>query len=293
MTALPDVKMLQAMVLTCTKALQKNADPPMWLPDDGHVGPVRTVPGGVNYYRGNREVFLHPTNIQGLEAAFKAIEELRNRIRTTFFNDVLQFVREVQITATEWNGRTQERMRLMGPMVGRLEAELLGQVVTRVFGLLHRQGKLPPAPEIIADQEFTVEYVSMLASAQKQSQAEGLGNVVQFFSAFGPQAMAQIAQQNLDIPATFRWLWDLYNNNPKLLKHEDQIAAEAQQAQMMQLAQTAAPAMQQGAAGVKSLADAQAGGGIDLGSLLAQTQQGAQGVPAVQRGMDQMQEMAQ
>jgi hypothetical protein len=293
MTALPDVKMLQAMMLTTVKALQKNADPPMWLPDDGHVGPVRTVPGGVNYYRGNREVFLHPTNIQGLQAAFEAIEELRNRIRNTFYNDVLQYVREVAITATEWNGRTQERMRLMGPMVGRLESELLGPVVTRVFGLLFRQGKLPPPPEEIQDQEFTVEYVSLLASAQKQSQADGISQVLNFFAPLGPEAAAAAIQQNLDMPATFRWLWDLYNNNPKLLKDEEAIAQEGQQQMAMQMMGQAAPAIQQGAAGVKSLADAQAGGGLDLAGILAKTMEQAQGVPAVQRGAQQMTEMVQ
>jgi hypothetical protein len=55
----------------------------------------------------------------------------------------------------------------------------------------------------------------------------------------------------------------------------------------------AAPAIQQGAAGVKSLADAQAGGGLDLAGILAKTMEQAQGVPAVQRGAQQMTEMVQ
>jgi hypothetical protein len=51
MTALPDVKMLNEMAKTTIKAAQKQVDPPLLVPDDGFILPVRTVPGGLNFYR--------------------------------------------------------------------------------------------------------------------------------------------------------------------------------------------------------------------------------------------------
>jgi hypothetical protein len=51
MSALPDIKMLQEMMKTTIKAAQKIVDPPLLVPDDGVLGPVRTIPGGLNYYR--------------------------------------------------------------------------------------------------------------------------------------------------------------------------------------------------------------------------------------------------
>ena len=51
MNALPDVKMLNTMSKTTIKAAQKQIDPPLMVPDDGFVLPVRTVPGGLNFYR--------------------------------------------------------------------------------------------------------------------------------------------------------------------------------------------------------------------------------------------------
>ena len=51
MTALPDVKMLNEMSKTTIKAAQKQVDPPLLVPDDGFILPVRTVPGGLNFYR--------------------------------------------------------------------------------------------------------------------------------------------------------------------------------------------------------------------------------------------------
>ena len=55
MTALPDVKMLNEMSKTTIKAAQKQVDPPLLVPDDGFLLPVRTVPGGLNFYRRDRK----------------------------------------------------------------------------------------------------------------------------------------------------------------------------------------------------------------------------------------------
>lgn len=272
MTALPDVKMLQVMMLTLIKAAQKIADPPLFIPDDGVIGPVRTVPGGLNFYRGNREIFPLPTS-QGLPLEFEMMEALRNRIRTTFFADILQIVSETEMTATEVIQRTQERMRLLGPMVGRLEAELLGPLITRVFGMMHREGRLPEAPEEIQGGEFTVEYVSPLATAQKQSEAHGMMSVWQMLAPFGPEIAAQVIQSEQDVGRTYRYLWDLFNNDPKLLKSDDEKAAEEQQKQQMmamQAAQPIADAAQKGAGALKSAADAQATGEVDLQQFITQ-----------------------
>ena len=45
MTALPDVKMLNKMSETTIKAAQKMVDPPLLVPDDSFILPVRTQPG--------------------------------------------------------------------------------------------------------------------------------------------------------------------------------------------------------------------------------------------------------
>ena len=49
--ALSYVKILNEMEKTYLKALQKMVDPPLMVPDDGFINPVRTTPGGLNYYR--------------------------------------------------------------------------------------------------------------------------------------------------------------------------------------------------------------------------------------------------
>ena len=289
MTALPDVKMLQAMMLTSIKALQKNADPPLWLRDDGVMHPQRTVPGGTNYWRGdpNQGVMLQPTNIQGLNAAFEAMEVLRNRIRTTFFTDILQIVQDQKMTATEVMQRTQERMRLLGPMVGRLEAELLGPLVTRVFGIMNRMNLLPQPPPEISEKEFTVEYVSPIATAQKQTEVHGIVQVAQLILQVAGQDMApQIFAKRVHVDRFIDYLWDVFNNDPDILKTKEEMAEEEEQAQAAAAANAAPPlanAAQQGTAAIRNLSQANSMEGTDFADLASRAIDHAKNNPDIAR----------
>jgi hypothetical protein len=277
MVALPDVKMLQAMMLTVIKAAQKAVDPPMFLRDDGIVGQTRTVPGGINYWRGNPSdgVFMMPVDVRGLPVTLDMMENLRNRIRTTFFVDVLQFTSDADMTATEVMQRTAERMRLLGPLIGRLEAELLGPMVERIFGILNRLGLLPRPPKKIEDKEFTVEYVSPIATAQKQMAANGIMQAMGVVAGVvGPEGAMMLAQKKINLEKLVDWAWDLFNNSPELLKTEDDLEAEDQKAQAMQALQMGQPAMDmmaKGAGAVKQIADAQASG-ADVAGLIGEFQ---------------------
>ena len=62
MTALPDVKMLNEMAKTTIKAAQKQLIH-LYNPDDGLLLPVRTVPGGLNFYRSGTRDRIEPLNI--------------------------------------------------------------------------------------------------------------------------------------------------------------------------------------------------------------------------------------
>ena len=85
MTALPDVKMLNEMSKTTIKAAQKQVDPPLLVPDDGFLLPVRTVPGGLNFYRSGTRDRIEPLNIGANNPLGLNMEEQRrNSIREVF-----------------------------------------------------------------------------------------------------------------------------------------------------------------------------------------------------------------
>ena len=117
MTALPDVKMLNEMSKTTIKAAQKQVDPPLLVPDDGFLLPVRTVPGGLNFYRSGTRDRIEPLNIGANNPLGLNMEEQRrNSIRNVFYVNQLMMQQGPQMTATEVKQRNEEKMRLLGPV---------------------------------------------------------------------------------------------------------------------------------------------------------------------------------
>jgi hypothetical protein len=254
MTALPDIKMLQEIMKTTIKAAQKIVDPPLLVPDDGVIGPVRTVPGGLNYYRASSGARIEPLLTGGnIPISFEMMADLRDRIRTTFFLDQLQFQGAPRMTATEVVERTERTLRLLGPTLGRLQSEFLGPMIERIFGVLSRSGRLPEPPESMSEQELKIEYVSPLARAQRQTETQGIMRTLEFI---GPIAgMDPQAAQVIKGADTVRHIAELNGVPPMLLKSNDDLMAEMQAQQMMQGAEVM-DMMQKGANVAKTAGEA-------------------------------------
>lgn len=174
-TALPFVKMLQEVMKASIIATQKSVDPALIVANDGFMSPLRTVPGGVNVFDSSDSRTVHdvvsqlPTANPGMGLDF--VQMLQEQIRTMFFVDQLQFAGGPQMTATEVLQRTEEKLRLIGPLQGRVQ-EYLGDVLERIFGILYRQGVLGVPPEGFPG-KFEFKYTSQVAQAQKQQEANG------------------------------------------------------------------------------------------------------------------------
>ena len=180
MTSLADIKMLNKMSEVTIRAAQKQVDPPLLVPDDGFMLPIRTVPGGLNFYRSGTRDRLEPLNIGANNPLGLNMEEQRRQaIRAAFYVDQLILGQGPQMTATEVVQRTEEKMRLLGPVLGRLQAELLQPLIDRVYNLLARQKAFEVAPEILTDQAIDIEYVSPLAKAQRQGDIQAMTRLLE------------------------------------------------------------------------------------------------------------------
>lgn len=174
--ALADTNMLNAMSKTVIKAAQKVVDPPLLVADDGVVLPVRTVPGGLNFGRMDaRGPFIQPlqTNAR-LDIGLEMMEQRRQAIRSAFYADVLQVMRDPRMTAAQVYQIANELMRTMGPVLGRLQSEFLGPMIDRVFAIMWRQGQIPDPPLQAQGHPVRVEYISPMAKAQKASVAQAV-----------------------------------------------------------------------------------------------------------------------
>ncbi|MGE0094535.1 MAG: portal protein [Alphaproteobacteria bacterium] len=236
--ALADQKMLHAMSKTVIKAAQKAVDPPLLVADDGVVLPVRTVPGGLNFGRmDGRGPFIQPLSVPArLDIGFEMMEQRRQAVRAAFHADVLQVMRDPRMTAAQVYEIAGEMMRVMGPVLGRLQAEFLGPMIARGFALLARQGALPPAPPQLTGARLKVEYVSPLARAQKAGQAQAV------LRTYEPALrLAQAAPEvldNLDHDEALRVLAEANGAPPKILKDRNQVA-EARRSRAVEARQAA------------------------------------------------------
>ena len=180
-SVLPDIKMLQEMMKETIIAAQLANRPPLLVRDDDQFSPASTVPGGIIRYTGEApKTFVSGANSSvGLEI----MNEIRQRIRAAFYNDRLMNTENVQMTATEVLQRTEEKMRLMGPVFGRLQTELLDPMMRRVFGVLVRHGKMV-LPSGLDFKDVRVEYVSPMSLAQKHLQAQAVMRTLELAGGF-------------------------------------------------------------------------------------------------------------
>jgi hypothetical protein len=229
MNALPDVKMLNKMSEVTIRAAQKQIDPPLMVPDDGFMLPVRTTPGSLNFYRSGTRDRLEPLNIGANNPLGLNMEEQRrNAIRQAFYVDQLLMAQGPAMTATEVLQRNEEKMRLLGPVLGRLQSELLQPLISRSFSLLLREGLLPPAPEQLQGQDIDIEYVSPLAKAQRMTDLQSMLR--------GFEVMMQVAEiapvmDYLDSDKLVQYLVDVTGIPARVIRSDEEVARVRRQQQ--------------------------------------------------------------
>ena len=232
MTALPDVKMLNEMSKTTIKSAQKQVDPPLLVPDDGFILPVRTVPGGLNFYRSGTRDRIEPLNIgANTPLGLNMEEQRRNSIRNAFYVNQLMMQSGPQMTATEVIQRNEEKMRLLGPVLGRLQSELLKPLIDRTFAILLRKNLFRQAPDFLSGKDVEIEYVSPLAKAQKSTE---LSSIMRAIEIMGSLSNVAPVFDHINMDKLVRHLADIVGVPQKILKPQSELNAERQQAQAQQ-----------------------------------------------------------
>lgn len=168
MTCLPDVKMINTMSRTVIKAAQKVVDPPLIVPDDGFILPLKTSPGSLIFKSMGQEDTIQPliTNAR-IDIGLDMMDQRRESILKAFYVDwiIRQKKRERQ-TATEVIDDRNEMLRQLGPMLGRMQVELLSPMLQRTYELMDAAGRFPEAPPTMAGRKLEVIYISPAAKAQ-------------------------------------------------------------------------------------------------------------------------------
>jgi hypothetical protein len=253
MNALPDVKVLNKMVEHSLKAAAKQIDPPLLIPDDGMLAPIRMSPGSINYYRSGSRDRIEPLNINANNAlTLNSENQRRDAINKMFHIDQLVVTENRNMTATEVLQRQEEKMRILGPVLGRLQSELLSPLVTRVFNIMLRNQLFMPSPDILQQQELNIEYVSPMALAQRGQELQSLMKGLELF---GSLAQTMPVMDYIDEDGLVKQIISILGLPAKVIKsdaevqqiREDRAQQEAEQMEMQQqmaetqMAKNAAP----------------------------------------------------
>ena len=261
LAALPDMKMLEAMMRTIMMVAEKAAAPPLVIPDDGFVLPISTAPNSLIFRKTalGGDAPIRPLEVGDPRIGLDMANQVREQILRAFNVETFNTPDRPNMTATEILMRNQERMRMIGPMIGRLQTELLDPLVRRVFGLMAKRGQLPPTPEAMAEAEFEVEYVSAAAKALRAGEVQALQASLQY--AAGAQGMDPDALDQINVPASVRLTHEALGAPSEALRSEDAAKArgdsrkqqEAEMAQM-QVGQAAVDQMKTGGEAMAALA---------------------------------------
>lgn len=253
MEALGDVKALQHQQRRKAQGIDYQTNPPIQVPTQYKDAMRSRLPGGVMFVDtagpggGVRSAYEIQLNLQHL---LLDIQDTRERIKTAYYADLFMMLANDTrsgITATEVAERHEEKLLMLGPVLERLQNELLQPLIDMTFDMCSEAGILPPPPRELQGMDMSVEFISTLAQAQRVISAQGTDRLIGTIA-----SMAQLNPQvtdKIDFDQVVDDYADMYGVNPEIVLTDDVVAAKRD-------ARAQAQAKAQAAANVPAMADA-------------------------------------
>jgi hypothetical protein len=250
MDVLGDVKALMVLERRMAQGVDKVVNPAMVGPASLKNAVVNLLPGGVTYIDGQtRDVFrpAYEVNLR-LGELDTLIQRHEQRIQRGFYADLFLMMSEQDDvrTATEVRVRQEEKLLVLGPMLERLQAELLDPLIDRTFKLMLEAGAIMEPPPEIQGADLKVEYISLLAQSQ---QAIATGAIERMAGFVGNLAGANPeVLDKMDFDQAVDEYGEALGVPPKIVRSDDAVAelrqGRAQQQQALQQGQAAMTAAQ-------------------------------------------------
>lgn len=262
------VKQLQHAQLRKAQGIDYMVKPPVVLPLSAKGQETNFLPGGVSYVdmTGPTAKVQSAYDVRiDLNAQLVDIEDIRRQINNTCYVDLfLMLANDTRsnITAREIVERHEEKLLMLGPVLERLHNELLKQKIDITFDKMIEANIVPPPPEMMQGQELNVEFVSMLAQAQR---AVGASSVDKYVMSMG--TVAQFKPGVLDKFDELRWAdkyADMLGIDPDLIVANDKVALIQAERSKMQQAQARTQAAMEMAQTAKTAGEVDGGNLADI-----------------------------
>jgi hypothetical protein len=281
MTVLGDVKQLQGMERMKGKLLHKAVDPPLRGPSMLKTQKTSLVPGDITYVDVREGMSglapIHEVRLEGYQHLVLDVDSVMQRIDRAFYADLFLMLaysdgrRGLQpITAEEVKERHEEKLLQLGPVLERANKELLDPAIDLTYIFMSQRGLVPEPPEELVGVNLGVEYVSIMAQAQK---LVGVVGHDRFLQTILPMAeMLPGVINKLDVNVIVNEYADALGINPSIVVPDEvadqraqaqaQAAAAAQQAEVMATTAKAAQSAAAAPVGEGTMLDAVLGGPV-------------------------------
>ena len=189
---------LQQKQYRYAEAVDMKTKPPLLLPLSMKGRESAILPGSHLYYsdaagaQGIKSAYEVNTPLQELSLGIEANQQ---SLRRYFYADMFQVLTDnmrANRTAFEIEQIVQEKMMVMGPVLESLHTEMLDPLINMAFNVLLDDGMLPTPPSELQGRDLNVEYVSVMAQAQRNSGMQAVAkfmNYAQNLGALQPQSM--------------------------------------------------------------------------------------------------------
>ena len=240
MTALGDIKQLQTEEKRKGQGIEKQVNPPLTGPPGVRNVPVSSLPGGLNIYQMQGTQKLEALyNVQiNLADLTQDIQEVERRIDAAFMVELWLAISEMEgiqpRNQLELAERNSERLLQVGPVLERIQGDVLDPLINRTFNQMRRADLLMPIPPELQDQELRVNYVSSLAQAQRAVDTKGITRLSDYVAFLVSQGLSD--GRKLDGDAAITEYADLIGTPPRLIASDKDVAAEREQEAQQQAA---------------------------------------------------------
>ncbi len=276
--AIGDIKQLQHGEKVHGKALDKMVDPAL-------VAPVSLQNSRISILSGDITFVNERDGGQGLRAAHEVnlridhldakMDKIEYRISRAFYEDLFLMLAQSdrrQITATEIDERKEEKLLALGPVLEQLNDDLLDPLIDITFDIMNRKGMIPPPPAELQGMPLRVEYISMMAQAQKMI---GIGTHERFMNSMITIGQSRPdAWDKVDVDQYIDRYGDNLSVSNGIIRTDDATAAIREQRAKAQQAQQMAQNLPGIAGAAKDLADADMSGDNALKALTQQARAG-------------------
>jgi hypothetical protein len=264
MDALPDIMQLQTETKRKAEAIEKMVRPPLLASVELKNEPSSILPGHVTYVaqlsngQGMRPIYEVRPEIKEM---MEDIREIQQRVERAFFKDIFMLVSEQsrEMTAFEVAKRYEEKLQVLGPIIERFQNEALSPLIKRIFAIMQRKQMLPPLPKSLQGVPIQIEYVSMLALAQRAAATasmERIAGMVGTMEAVYPQV-----KDVMDPDEFLREYAELLNGPHRIMRAPEVVAQLRANAAKQQQAQAQLQMGMAAVQGAKTLSDTPVGSG--------------------------------